>query len=246
MYAKFYHTPEGALLELERRQKLGVQEKVQRFWASQGKEMPKLPSIGNMAVFARQLATARFEDLAYRELALGAGFAPTWWEYTSDQFTHRSPLKRSYMHPGLCVGRDKNGLRFRTKKLARMHDWERRELREIQTREGVSLVDWHHAHRDRVLGENIRLEVPIQTYPLFLSLFVAHGVLFEDYHGGESGAELDGFTVRKFEPAWHQVHELIGFSPIVVSMPWSSDFALYPATGEWEQYGVVERAKVYA
>jgi hypothetical protein len=65
-------------------------------------------------------------------------------------------------------------------------------------------------------------------YDLFLLLFVAHMVLFEDYHGGESGDELDGFTSKVFEPAFERVYKCFDVKPLIVPVAWKPEFAYYP------------------
>lgn len=67
-------------------------------------------------------------------------------------------------------------------------------------------------------------------YPLLLSLAVAHGAMFEDFHGGESsGVELGSFTQRVFEPAFREVTELFGIPPLIVPLPWWKELGYYPS-----------------
>jgi hypothetical protein len=65
-------------------------------------------------------------------------------------------------------------------------------------------------------------------YEAYLSLFISHAILFEDYHGGESGAELGGFTARVFEPAFAALEERFGYTPIIVRLPWWKELGLFP------------------
>ena len=242
MSDKYYHLASEARAELVARQKNGVRDKVLCYWQKQNVAMPKLADAPLQAVLARQLSTARFEDILFREISAAAGFTPTWWAYPADKYTSFSALKRSFLHPRLCVGRDRIGLRIRKKRLANQQSWEKKPLSEISTFCGQTLVEWHRKHREIVLGPSLSLEVPLagQSYTRFLSLFVADAVLFEDYHGGESGNVLDRFTAERFEPAWQQVYEELGFAPLIVRMPWWPELAYYPGSADWQSYGVVD------
>lgn len=239
MSEKYYCAMAEARAKLEDRQRSGAKDKVVEFWHRQNLPLPTLPTVERPAVLARQVATGRFEDILFRELALGGGLTPTWWEYTADKFASVSPYKRNLMHP-VCVRKTQKGLHQQTKKLGQPHQWEKRPLKEVVSKEGVSLVEWHHQRRDEILGPSVVVDVPGYAYPLFLSLFVAHAVLFEDYHGGESGDELDGFTKRRFEPSWQKVADELGMEPLIVRMPWWPELALYPETQDWRQYGIIK------
>jgi hypothetical protein len=78
-------------------------------------------------------------------------------------------------------------------------------------------------------------------YQAYLALFVAHNVLFEDYHGGEStgNGQLGGFTADVFEPAWHAVRDRFGVAPMITPLPWFPELAYYPANGEWMNHGII-------
>ncbi|MEK7582973.1 MAG: hypothetical protein AAB483_01030 [Patescibacteria group bacterium] len=136
--------------------------------------------------------------------------------------------------------------------------WVDREIRLItEERTGESLVARHNGYQRRILGveDDRRIEFSAWLrqerggkvdksqayYPRYLSMFVAHAVLFEDYHGGESGTELDGFTATVFEPAFKQVTERFGVSPIIVPLPWWPELAFYPHpdAGDWRTHGII-------
>src|SRR3989338_657444 len=235
----YYCTAAEAHTKLKERQGCGAKESVVEFWHKRSLSLPVLPAVERPAVLARQVATGRFEDILFRELALSAGLTPTWWQYTEDRFTSVSPYKRSLIHT-VCARKTQKGLHLQTKKLGQPHKWEKKTLKEIRSEEGRSLIEWHHKRRENVMGPGIIADVTAYSYPLFLSLFVAHAVLFEDYHGGESGDELNGFTKKRFEPAWQEVADELGMQPLVVQLPWWPELAFYPETPDWRQYGVVE------
>src|SRR3989344_5055697 len=95
----YYCTAAEAHTKLKERQGCGAKESVVEFWHKRSLSLPVLPAVERPAVLARQVATGRFEDILFRELALSAGLTPTWWQYTEDRFTSVSPYKRSLIHP---------------------------------------------------------------------------------------------------------------------------------------------------
>ncbi|MEK7102665.1 MAG: hypothetical protein AAB912_03490, partial [Patescibacteria group bacterium] len=114
--------------------------------------------------------------------------------------------------------------------------------------DGTSLLSWHHAQLERMVpGATYADATPwLQKignawayYELALSIYVAHGVLFEDYHGGESGTKLDSFTVQVFEPAWEAVRRRFGVSPLIVRLPWGPGFDCYPNNQAWRDHGII-------
>ena len=169
-----------------------------------------------------------------------------------------SNLKRSYVVGQFCSGRGRKGGpktdRHEYLRLANhshpkyevhrvIDEWRGRKLSEItDPSTGENLVTRHNAFQDRTFGIDASRRFDISAfykqgepkvkaedyYPRYLSIFVGHGVLFEDYHGGESGAELGGFTETVFEPAFKEVRERFGVCPLIVPLPWWPELAYYP------------------
>ncbi|MBI4065617.1 hypothetical protein HY412_00280 [Candidatus Kaiserbacteria bacterium] len=125
----------------------------------------------------------------------------------------------------------------------------KKRLDEIETREGP-LPEVHRQLQDKLIPGARRGDVTewyrripgtpkTLRYEAFLSLFVAHSVLFEDYHGGESGQALYGFTQLVVEPAWQRLADIFGEKPLIVKMSWRPEFAWYPADESWPKHGIV-------
>ncbi len=243
-----YYTPLGAAAELLA-QRSHLQLQVERWWESRGWGIPPFPGIKNMAVFARHVVTARYEDLVFYLLARRAGLTPVWLSYTADKMVDVSPFKRGLLNHLVCSGRGRSG-GFKTKpvRLGNVQDWKGRPLNEVRLDGGELLVDYHHRRQQEILPGAITGDVsPWLTaigkakdyYVAKLAVYIAHGVLFEDYHGGESGAELGGFTTTVFEPAFAEVETLFGVKPLIVAMPWRPEFAYYAADSNWREHGVI-------
>lgn len=253
MKSGYYYSASQALQELGRRQNGDVRKVVEDWWIARGIPRAVLPEVPNMAVLARHVATARFEDIVFREMAVAAGFTPVWLEHTTDKFVSRSPYKRSLVVMGNCTGRTKAEPRWKRQHIACITSAENKALDQIRTHEGGSLIEHHHALQERVLGPQVRADMSpylatlgraSEYYAFYLSWFVAHGVLFEDYHGGETGSGLTSFTDDVFVPAWQQVVDELGIQPIIVPMPWWKGMELYPSSADWAQYGIVDPAHI--
>ena len=251
-----YASPNEALKLLHERQKQGVQKRVVEWFANEGFELP-FPVIPNMAVLGRHVATCRYEDLVYKLMAESAGLTPTWMEYTGDKFVTCSSVKKSLLQPFTCDGKGRaGGWRTRKMKLANPHCWDGKNISDVILQDGTNLVKWHHNHQDAIMGDVVRYDSTnwlkqfprgaSEYYPYYLAAFVAHGVLFEDYHGGESGDELDSFTTDVFQPAWDRVVREIGIAPIIVPLPWWDGLQYYPANADWERHEVIDVSRLAA
>lgn len=233
-----------------------MRQSIESWWADQGfgtpafiRERKNVP----MGIFARHVATARYEDIVFSLMARRAGLVPTWLEYTDDKFVSVSPYKRSLLHRQLCSGRGRKG-GFRDNKVERLLDVtanDGKKISAIRVSFDEGLVEYHHRLQDDFLPKPIhRADISSWLrgigqgnasgyYAAKLSMYVAHSVLFEDYHGGESGNELDNFTARVFEPAFAKITLLFGVKPLIVRMPWQREFGYYPANADWHTHGIV-------
>ncbi len=225
---------------------------VKEWWLEKEWGIPPIPASNNLAVLARHVGTFRYEDALFFEMARLMGLHPTWMEYRNDRMFVGSNSKRSLCHPKMSEGRrNKNGeLIIVTKKLANPNQWEGRPLNTIVLDNGQPMIEWHNEHQDRMLSgkKYSRFDItpwyreigPVREYYVgLLSLFVAHGVLFEDYHGGESGGGLDSFTQEVFTPAWELVRNKFGVEPLIVKLPWWPELGYYPSTINWREHGVI-------
>ena len=228
---------------------------VEEWWEENGWGKAPLPNLSNVGLIARPIATFRYEDALFVTLCERHGLTPVWSEYTGDKLSTVSNVKRSLLHVNLCSGRGKkNGLQLnRVERLANVNHWIGKPLNTIRTIHGSSLVDFHHQHQDRVFSfENAALRFDWTLwlkqigsakdyYEAYLSAFIAHAILFEDYHAGESGAVLDNFSAGVFEPAWQAVSKRFGVPPLITPLPWHEDYRYYPADEHWREHGVLRQ-----
>ncbi len=254
MREKYYFSAREAAAELESRRIKGLHKDVEERFKLKGWPFPNLPS-GNLGVLVRQVATVRYEDLFFMEMAKAVSLCPIWPEYTSDKFVSSSRFKKSLLHPFFCSGKGRNnGWVVTKKKLSCVVSWDGRKLSDIRIKNNtISLVDYHHNLRDRFIPGVIRTEMSdfldcflgaAGYYQAYLSLFVAHGVLFEDYHGGESGCALNSFTENVFQPAWESVTKEFGMRPLITPLPWLDGMQFYPANHNWMNHGVFDKHSI--
>ncbi len=198
-----YVRPDEVRVRFESRRAL--RRDVEAWWNSQSWGRPSLTEAHRaMAILARQIATFRYEDGAFVLLAEAAGLEPSWFELATDLFSRKSPFKRSLVRPRFCSGRFSDGsLREQPFTVEPVTDLDgpRVALSSIRLSQDrwpdlprvCSLPAFHHrqlfeCHPSAYLGDNtawLSRHGNARSYYLpFLSLFVAHCVLFEDYSGG--------------------------------------------------------------
>ena len=215
-----------------------LRKEVEKYWESEGLDMSQYVQLEGFAGFARQVPTFRMEDGVFATLASAAGLQPVWMGYTSDKFSTLSSTKRSYLQPTMWSRNNSRGEPIVVKKkMCDVNAFVGARLDTITDKVGGSMINWHRERLLQMVPDAIatddskwmlRYGSPDRYYESFLSVFVTHGVLFEDYHGGESGNKLDAFTSEIFEPTVERLRQRFGFAPNLVRMPWHADMGLYP------------------
>lgn len=265
----FYVSLEDARERLLER--YAIRSQVEAWWEERGLEFPQvlLDETKQFGLNVRQLASCRYEDLLFITMCERGGLTPLWAPYERDWYVDKSPLKCSYIQPRFEVEL-RGGKSFVSKlRLANPRACQHKRLDEIfvnpaphfgEWEEGVDLdpswrlVNWHRRHLEAAYPQALVNDFssiyqqaggkPPDYYPFLLSLFVAHAILIEDYHGGESGVRLDVFTGQIFEPAFRKTEERFGFSPLIVALPWWKELSYYPSldslrTSSWKTHPIL-------
>jgi len=243
MSEAYYVSPHQAKPALLDRQEL--KRAVEQFWADNNVAFPEvLKGDAHLSVIGRHVATFRFEDAIFALMSQAADLTPAWLTYTADKFVTVSNVKRSLTRPFLTSRLNKNGqpITMAQRLVENIDRWSGKPIESILTTDGIPLVAWHKQRLQAAIPDALVSDMSEfckawggkadSYYDAYLSLFIAHGVLFEDYHGGESGEVLNGFTARVFEPAIERLERRFGVKPLVVALPWWPELGHYPDK-EW-------------
>ena len=230
-----------------------LRTKVEKWWQRQGWYIPDcFLEHTRIAAFGRAVATRRYEDALFLNYANASELRPIWMEYTNSAFSSHSPFKRSLLQPIFYEKHGKNGgLVSKKKPLAPIEVNRTKKISDIKIESECSLVEYHHdLHSHFKLGERSIIDFSkfygqfggaSCYYLAYLSLFIAHAVLFEDYHGGEDSHTLGDLTDKIFYPAYEKLEALFGVPLLLVRMPWHENLRLYipKDCNDWEHHGVI-------
>lgn len=231
----FYVSLEDAKNVLDSRQEL--RSEVESWWRSVGAEFPV--QFSGCGILGREPAM-RLEFFKFYEMCVGAKLQPACIAANEELFVTSKP-KMSLVHPMMLKGFSKKGSPITQKE----------RLAEVNIHSGKSTLgetgalSFHYSRMNRICP-NLSIwdmsdamskwKTRRLYYEGYLSLCVAHGVLFEDYHGpGESGKALSDFTKRVFEPAFEWLKQKFGVGPIIVALPWKDFYHLHPDDDILEQ-----------
>jgi hypothetical protein len=220
-FSAFIYTPvESAVMELERR------------WNDPdfkgASSVPDVLKEGRSACLFRQVVTPNYEVRRFVSIIDSTNLRPLFWEYYSDKFTSNNEWKRALGKLFFYEGKGKkNGSKIQSLTIIDFNTYNGKKISEVLTLWGQSLVDFHHEmfrHCFRNMdasffdasdwskdqGGSART-----YYREFLSLFLKHAILFENFLIDEK--EID-FTREIFLPAFIDVWKTSGHKPLIVSL----------------------------
>jgi len=249
-----YYTLEEAAEELGRRER--QRQLVAEWWDEQGYGTPPFPAAEDpLAMWCRSIALPTYEVKAVTIMARAAGFMPVFADLYTDTFSLDSGSKKSAVDRHVVSGRGRSGgLKVARDRLytGKVEDLLGRPMGEIETRGGVLLPDYHAALYTDIFGaDEARVDFSdwvkgghvrdaCAYYAMYLSWFVGHTVLLDDYHDGQSGSKLVAFLRKVVNPAYREVVRLFGTTPLIVRAPWADHFDYYPAPGsDWRSHGII-------
>ena len=181
------------------------------------------------AVLFRQVLTSNYESRRFMNLVESSELEPLFFEYYSDKFTSNNDFKHSLGRMFFYKGMGKNGgTQIHSRTVLDFNTANGKKICDLKTIWGESLVDFHHS-----LFKSCFFDLPASDffdaslwfknhgqsaekyYELFLSLFIEHAILFEDFMLNQK--ELS-FTRDIFLPAFISVHKSRGIKPLIVSL----------------------------
>lgn len=224
----YFPSAETAREELDRRQKdSGFRAFVDTLF---GIKVPKPLQEGPRAIFSRPIASPTIEFCSFYEQAARTGLPAAVFEYTADKYVARNWEK--YCLGKLIFAKECSGSyeKISAERIIDFNTYEGKPIVDIQTSDGMLLTDFHHAllrnHLDGKPVEQYDFSdwfIPSRGndrwsyYLRYLGLFLAHGILFENFLLDKR--ERD-FTMEVVMPAFRTITDVAGYAPIIVrAMP---------------------------
>lgn len=181
---------------------------------------------------ARHVATPNFETLRFLHLLEPLELPIVISQDTKDKFVPANMLKRALGKLPICtrvISREGSIEEiFQNVSIIDFNTSSGRSFSEIKTLWGESLTDFHAslfnalmAHTPLIVDDSEWIDRNhrgnlLEHYKRFLALFVAHGVLFEDYLVEDE--EEERFKQEILGPAFAFVEEQFGLRPLIVQL----------------------------
>ncbi|OGG69575.1 hypothetical protein A3F27_00445 [Candidatus Kaiserbacteria bacterium RIFCSPHIGHO2_12_FULL_53_13] len=195
-------------------------------------DIPEYFQNGPIIYSAKYLATPNFETLRFLHITEPLHMRTVITEDTKDLFLPQNQVKRALCKIPICrritVKEGKAYEHFQKVSIVDFKTAARKPFREITTLWGEPLTDFHtnllsrfarkkvEIHDDTAwIDRNHRGDLP-ELYKKFLSLFIVHGVLFEDYSMDDKN-EID-FAKQVLQPAFRFVEERFGCRPLIAEL----------------------------
>lgn len=241
------HTPLSEIREeIIRRQKDSVlRKKVEDFIG--GKLLKKFgPSF--RGVLSKPVITPDKEFEYFLDICKDIEVVPIGLEY-HDKFVAKNPDKYYLAKLHFSQNERCDNVAATTMRIVDFNKYEGQNIAKVKTLNGGRLLDFHHSfllHQFPEMNGNVvditewfgeaRVRSPFY-YLYFLSLFVCHGVLFENYIL-EDKEEME-FFMKKIYPSFKEVTRIFGVKPLIfpllpIENVKSSHWATYPCdTRKW-------------
>lgn len=213
-----------------------LRKKVEDFF---GTKMLDILNERPRAVLSRSIGTPNLELKYFLDLTKEVGLDPLILEY-DDKFVSKN--KDKYHLGKLFFSRRlKNNkiVSVDTLKIVDFNKDEGKYFNNIKTVWGESIIDFHHKLlqsevpelKDKILNFsewfNETRESSDFYYLYYLSLFVCHGVLFENFLVGDK--QERSFINEKFLPSFREVERLFGVKPLIYPLlPFEEENNPYP------------------
>lgn len=220
----FYTTPEDAKARIWNRwNDEALKKKVEEYLNN---DIPAVFLDEPRAVLFRNIASPDFEFLYFLELSKQCGLKPVILEYLHDTFSTRNADKLGLAKMAIFEKKNKkNESIVCYKKIIDIKANDNKKFIEIETEteDKKRLVDFHHDLISRLAPADVDVfdmsawisrngNTAIEYYKKFVILFIAHGVLFEDFITSPSEAN---FASKTIVPAIDNTFNLFSATPMI-------------------------------
>lgn len=197
-----------------------------------GKEIKKYFNGKPKSFFARQVMSPNFETIRFVNLSKKANLQPLCLEYTEDNFNPSSSDKYFLAKMFFYGGKGKNG----GKKLSAMNiiDFDKcdsKKFCDMTTNTNKNFVDFHHDLLHSTIPGSNKMHIDLSPYVkkaekneykkiVYLTLSVAHGILFENFLLDDSVVsrkEID-FTNNRILPLFNNLTKKFGVKPLISNL----------------------------
>ncbi len=180
------------------------------------------------AVLARSIFTPNFEFSYFMDVVGHAHLEPLLLEY------HGKFVAKNQEKYHLCrlfmfshVGK-KGGMLYNTAQLVNFNTEEGKDMSEVRTISGASLVDFHHRLLESKYPGTEQRIIPFTEwfnetryltdhyYFYFFALFIYHGVLFENFLADDK--EESAFIKSHVLPSFEKASEYFGVKPLIMPL----------------------------
>lgn len=177
-------------------------------------------------MLARQVVSPNFELLHFLDLAKEIGLKPAFFEYASDKFITKNDDKYYLAKLYFFEGISKNGEPITTsKKITDIDKYDGKSFSEMKTLWGDDFIAFHHELAVSVIGGSEIYDISKDYfrngktaenyYFYYLSLFVCHAVLAENYLLSDT---YNSLTNKIFYPNFKKVCDVFGVKPLIIRM----------------------------
>lgn len=219
-----------------------------RVEASLKGDFPEMFKDSPGAVISRQVLSLNFELLRFLQMSNIIELKPVAFEYLQDKFITKS-IDKYYLGRLFFYGEKgkRAGNLLSTLKVIRFNRSEGKKICDLKTIWNGNLVDFHHKLA-YCLDSNISREdisdylkrngnVASKYYTYYFSLFICHGVLFENFLLEDSQTD---FTKNVVLPSFEKVQAKFGLKPLIVPLvPFEDEEDLY-----WRYYPKFLKSKL--
>ena len=226
IFNQIVYTPlSEALVLLEARQKDPVlMAKIEELLKG---DIPEVLKGKKSGFFTRHIATPNFDTQRFIKLTKENNLETVLFEYHNDKFSSNNVFKHSLCQIRINNGLNKSGDYLVEKiKIVDFDKYDGRKLRDINTLWGESLTGFHRrlfSHYEKFVDLiffdmsdwfNKRGNKADLYYTDLLLLFVAHGILFENF---QTSKDSEGsFTKNILLPTIEKIINLTGVKPLIV------------------------------
>lgn len=132
--------------------------------------------------------------------------------------------------PGQWVGASLGSIVVGKHTLPELHQQARQEVLPEDVADNVfDISDWNQSQAVRFGAKVGESRLAPYYYHGVMGLYVAHGILFEDFDGGPNeGTGLKEFVDTTVIPAIKSVTAAFGLEPLIIRLPYCPGFLDYP------------------